>query len=63
MRSARPGRRPDKPLGEAWLEARPLRMRGGGHYLARVMVESGLGAEAVKPFDAVREPGEERDKR
>ena len=25
-------RRSDKPLGEAWLEARSLGMRGGGHW-------------------------------
>jgi hypothetical protein len=24
-------RKTDKPLGEAWLQARPLGMRGGGH--------------------------------
>ncbi len=32
MGSARPSGKTDKPLGEAWLQARPLGMRGGGHW-------------------------------
>jgi hypothetical protein len=38
-------------------------MRGGGQYLVRIMVESGLRPKAVEPLDVVRELREERDER
>ncbi len=63
-------RRSDKPLGEAWLQARPLGMRGGGHrsvfYAVRRAVKK-LGLDVVYSGDigcyslAVNKPFNARD--
>jgi len=50
-------------VGVRWLGEDDVSEDELADYLARIMVESGLRAKAVKPLDVVRELREERDKR